>query len=695
MNIFRAFVLVVALGPAVPCVAQVTHVVDPDGGGSPLNCDDSTAAFSAVGAAIAAAAAGDIVLVCPGTYVENINFGGKAITVRSSAGPAVTILDGNAADSVVLFVSGESSGAVLEGFTIRNGLSAQLGGGGIRIQHASPVIRNNIITANRACVGPGVSSYSYNYSGSPVIEGNTIIDNTVAGCTGGRGGGIDITGASRAVIRRNIITNNGPVSFGGGLAMFSAGTPMVEHNIIAGNVAGHYGGGVYIVNHSDASIGGNLIAGNQAASGGGIYWMVPSGFRGPILVNNTIADNPITHQGSAIFADGFDVAAALFNNNIVAAAGQTAVFCGNHNDLNPPIFRHNNVFSATGANYGGICADQTGLNGNISVDPLFVSAAGNYRLRRSSALVDAGDNGATGLPLTDLDGHRRVLDGNRDGLAVADIGAHEVALPPTDFNGDGRPDLVWQHDASRQATVWSMGGAAGNLFLGWNWLVPGGVAGWRIRGVADFNGDGVPDLVWQNDATRQATVWYMTGPQGTVFQGWNWLTTGDLPGWTLVAVADLNRDAHPDLLWQHDSTGQVIGWFMGGAHGHLRQRWAWLVTAPEPGWRVAAVRDFNADGVPDIVWQSGATSQVKVGYMGGVDGTAYLGWSWLTALTLTDWRVVGAADFDGDGTPDLVWQHDASREVTVWYLGIAPGHLLQTWNWLTWAPVTAWTVLVR
>src|SRR5438105_2915338 len=50
--------------------------------------------FSTIQAAIAAAQNGDTVLVAPGTYGENINFQGKLITVRSEAGPDLTIIDG-------------------------------------------------------------------------------------------------------------------------------------------------------------------------------------------------------------------------------------------------------------------------------------------------------------------------------------------------------------------------------------------------------------------------------------------------------------------------------------------------------------------------------------------------------------------------------------------------------------------------
>src|SRR5437870_11939876 len=73
-------------------------------------------------AAINAAANGDTVLVAPGTYYENINFMGKAITVTSSGGPSVTTIDGGAAGSVVAFTSNEGTNSVLSGFTITNGL---------------------------------------------------------------------------------------------------------------------------------------------------------------------------------------------------------------------------------------------------------------------------------------------------------------------------------------------------------------------------------------------------------------------------------------------------------------------------------------------------------------------------------------------------------------------------------------------
>ena len=96
--------------------------------------------------AINAAAPGDTVLVAPGTYVENLTFLGKAITVVSEGGP-VTVIDGNGAGSVVAFTSGEPRGAVLRGFTVQCGATS-FSGGGVFIQNSSPTIADNWIVGN-------------------------------------------------------------------------------------------------------------------------------------------------------------------------------------------------------------------------------------------------------------------------------------------------------------------------------------------------------------------------------------------------------------------------------------------------------------------------------------------------------------------------------------------------------------------
>ena len=79
-----------------------------------------------------------------------------------------------------------------------------------------------------------------------------------------------------------------------------------------------------------------------------------------------------------------------------------------------------------------------------------------------------------------------------------------------DFNSDGMADLVWQHRTTGQMGVWFMNGAAPKSTT---LFTPFQVTdtNWKIVCTGDFNGDNKPDLVWQNQATGNIGVWFMNG----------------------------------------------------------------------------------------------------------------------------------------------------------------------------------------
>ena len=155
----------------------------------------STTAFSAtiyvpdnyptIQDAIDAAVDGDTVIVRAGTYVENIDFLGKAITVKSEQGPAATTIDGNSTNTVVTFQSGETLDSVLDGFTITNGSASH--GGGIYCggYDSSPTIMNNIISFNGK-----YGIYCSLPESSPEIAHNDVYGNNwnnYSGCVPGEG----------------------------------------------------------------------------------------------------------------------------------------------------------------------------------------------------------------------------------------------------------------------------------------------------------------------------------------------------------------------------------------------------------------------------------------------------------------------------------------------------------------------------
>jgi hypothetical protein len=252
-------------------------------------------------------------------------------------------------------------------------------------------------------------------------------------------------------------------------------------------------------------------------------------------------------------------------------------------------------------------------------------------------------------------------------------------------------ELVWQNDTTGQATVHYY---SGTTDVGWAWLNATGNPGWTVVAVADMNGDGVPDLIWQNNTTRQVTVNYYGGTGGIVYQGWSWLNATGNPGWTVVAAADMNGDGVPDLIWQNNTTRQVTVNYYGGTGGAVYQGWDWLNATGNPGWTVVAAADMNGDGVPDLIWQNDTTRQVTVNYYGGSGGTIYEGWSWLNGTGDPGWTVVGASDFNGDGVPDLVWQNNSTVQVTVNFYGGAQGAVYQGWAWLNSAGEPGWSSVI-
>jgi len=180
---------------------------------------------------------GDVVIVDPGVYYENINFLGKNIVVTGTDPEdpniiAATIIDGNNNGSVVIFENGESTDAVLTGFTITGGSGTSddsiegenyiYWGAGISCKNASPTITCNMITGN---------------AGPAQMDG----DNPETWQLG-YGGGI-VCFESGAIISRNIINNNSAFAGAGVMSYFSE--PIISHNLIYDNSATIGGGVVY------------------------------------------------------------------------------------------------------------------------------------------------------------------------------------------------------------------------------------------------------------------------------------------------------------------------------------------------------------------------------------------------------------------------------------------------------------------
>jgi hypothetical protein len=208
-----------------------------------------------------------------------------------------------------------------------------------------------------------------------------------------------------------------------------------------------------------------------------------------------------------------------------------------------------------------------------------------------------------------------------------------------DMDGDGGSDIVWQNDADGRISYWAMSGTSlrrGEL------LSPDRVAdtGWKIRAVADINRDGRADLVWRHETSGQLAVWFMRfeSPSPTRISG-DPLGPGRVADldWALVGASDFNRDGHADLLWQHQTDGRIAVWKMQGttlADGHLISPAQVL----DLDWKIRAVGDINGDDMPDLIWRNRVTGDVSVWLM---NGTTLVSGVVIRNVPDTNWDIVG------------------------------------------------------
>lgn len=318
-------------------------------------------------AGIDSAGPGDVVVLLPGTYVGlgncDIDFKGKAITVTSSSGAAVTAIDCYGTARAFVFQSGEGPGSVLENVTIKRGVADY--GGAILCNGSSPRIEGVVLDDNQANFdGGGI----YCLAASPEIKGCTLRQNAAARY----GGAIACVNSSNPSIKNNTLEDN-QAAGGGGVYCENSSSPSLEYNSILRNSA-TAGGGIQLQTYSNGLIRGNVLCENVASNGGGIF----VNFSAPTIANNTLDANSGS-IGGGILCQG-NVGTIQIENTLVTSSIQGAgIECVN--GAVADVFFCDLYGNAGGDSVcGGIGA------GNFSADPLFCgsSGSGDYFLEAGS-----------------------------------------------------------------------------------------------------------------------------------------------------------------------------------------------------------------------------------------------------------------------------------------------------------------------
>ena len=307
----------------------------------------------------------DVVQVLNGTYTgggnKNLDFEGKAITVRSENGPEACIIDCEGDGGGFCFRSGEGEDSVVSGLTIRNG--ALDSGGGIHCtNNSSPTLDDCKISGNLAAhEGGGV----YCYQSSPVMTNCTISGNS----------------------------SNG--DYGGGLYCSSSSLTLTNCTI-SGNSVNCYGGGLFS-RYSSPRVTNCTITSNSAGLGGGGIYCKDS----DLQISNTIFEGNTKH--------------AIFEGNI--HSDPSVVYCLFYNNPDGDYYDESTT-SHTGANDINLNVDEA--DNNVGGNPLFVRNPspgddgqwgtsdddyGDVRLQNGSSALDRGTS--AGAPETDFEGDER------------------------------------------------------------------------------------------------------------------------------------------------------------------------------------------------------------------------------------------------------------------------------------------------
>jgi hypothetical protein len=240
-----------------------------------------------------------------------------------------------------------------------------------------------------------------------------------------------------------------------------------------------------------------------------------------------------------------------------------------------------------------------------------------------------------------------------------------------DFNADGISDIFWDsEDQYGRSTgyrgIWfgnGQGGFGGVFNLA---NADGAMVGFRPI-LTDIDGDGRTDIFWDSEdqygrSTGVRGIWFGNG-DGT-FRGLGNIAgqDGNMGGYRPI-LADFNGDGFPDILWDSEdqygrSSGTRILWF-GGGNGTFGGIGNLAGADGQLGGYRPILGDFNGDGLPDILWDSEDQNGLSTGsrglWLGRGDGTFIT----MGNLGNSDGNLIGyrmmLGDFNGDGRTDIFW----------------------------------------
>jgi hypothetical protein len=315
------------------------------------------------------------------------------------------------------------------------------------------------------------------------------------------------------------------------------------------------------------------------------------------------------------------------------------------------VFLGTNRFA--GSSSGSTSFSVTGKSGPFATATAIseTGAWGKYTL--ASTVTEIGGTAPlTGaLSFLDTSGGSSVLDSAPLSGSITGVGwlnpqnlemnTFSQAVALADFNGDGIPDIALISGGTSSPVQIFLGNPDGSYTLAVSPSISAYTFGPIV--VADFNGDGNQDMAIL-DGDNDTVAILLGNGDGTFNVAASTPTIGSNPN--QIAVGDFNGDGIPDLAVTSDSSNGVVI-LLGNGDGTFREVTNRPAVGSDP--LAIAIGDFNGDGKLDLAVTDTYDDTVSI-LLGKGDGSFSAGTSVHSGVSGSP---IAAADFNRDGKLDL------------------------------------------